>query len=712
MITANPQLDFTARQPSLWYLAEGAAWFPCIGNPEGVIPANKRALAASDDGNLYYKTTDLVSTGWVALGAGGGGGTVTSVGLTAPADLFVSPVVGSPVTTTGTLALALASQTANRVFASPDAVPGTPTFRALVANDIPSLNFSKITAGIVPVGQGGTGQNLGAVAAGQVLIGASLGVFTVAQMVPGNANEIPYNGGGGLFAASNEFLFDPLTASLQIGKLAGNSGKLQLFGSAGNSVVLGVNAPAAQTILFPDALPSDSTRFLKVASIVGTTTQLEYAVPSASVSFANPSALVGLSTVNGAATTAMRSDAAPPLSQAIAPTWTQDHFWSGASANRIAVGLNANTNPVFRVNTNIASQATGIEIIGRAAGAGVTVQALSSGSIENLVLAGKGSTSNVTLPGGNAYNEPGVQLGAFAGFGFHQNAGGGWAQWRANNCAVAAGAFALLANCPVAWGPSTVTPIDNPSGQDTAFYRAGTAGVIRVAGGALSVMTAAGKVGAAQNGFTAQGFIHSEPDNSSFPAYYANLPSGSTQNIFTGNLNNSARIAVTSTGKIQNNQNGVAAVRTVGQYICDVTDRNNSGTSQTDLFTRALEANLLGTNTDSLLARFSINFAANANPKQVTCEFGSETVFDTGAQAFNGEQAWLEVLIARVSSTVQKVVAKWQDSTGLLASVGPTVTYTDTTQDLTTIITLKTTGDGGATNDITNKLGLIVINPA
>lgn len=45
---------------------------------------------------------------------------------------------------------------------------------------------------------------------------------------------------------------------------------------------------------------------------------------------ANPSASVGLAAVNGSATTWMRSDGAPALSQAIAPTWTATHIWSAA----------------------------------------------------------------------------------------------------------------------------------------------------------------------------------------------------------------------------------------------------------------------------------------------------------------------------------------------------------------------------------------------
>jgi hypothetical protein len=43
---------------------------------------------------------------------------------------------------------------------------------------------------------------------------------------------------------------------------------------------------------------------------------------------ANPTGTIGLTTVNGVASTAMRSDAAPALSQAITPTWTGVHNFS------------------------------------------------------------------------------------------------------------------------------------------------------------------------------------------------------------------------------------------------------------------------------------------------------------------------------------------------------------------------------------------------
>lgn len=69
-------------------------------------------------------------------GGGGGSGTVTSVGLTAPAEFTVA---GSPVTTTGTLAIMKATQSANRVWAGPTSGSAAqPAFRALVAADLPA----------------------------------------------------------------------------------------------------------------------------------------------------------------------------------------------------------------------------------------------------------------------------------------------------------------------------------------------------------------------------------------------------------------------------------------------------------------------------------------------------------------------------------------------------------------------------------------------
>ena len=74
----------------------------------------------------------------------GVGGTVTSVSVTAPGIFSVS---GSPITSSGTIALTLATETANTVFAGPTTgSAATPTFRALVAADIPNLSSIQPTA--------------------------------------------------------------------------------------------------------------------------------------------------------------------------------------------------------------------------------------------------------------------------------------------------------------------------------------------------------------------------------------------------------------------------------------------------------------------------------------------------------------------------------------------------------------------------------------
>lgn len=114
----------------------------------------------------------------------------------------------------------------------------------------------------------------------------------------------------------------------------------------------------------------------------------DYTAPPAG---ANPTGTVGLSAVNGSATTFLRSDGAPALSQAIAPTWTAAHIWQVSSANAVSIGPNGDTNPVLRVVTNVSSAATGISITGNAAGSSVTLTVLSSGTNESLLLVPKGA---------------------------------------------------------------------------------------------------------------------------------------------------------------------------------------------------------------------------------------------------------------------------------------------------------------------------------
>lgn len=92
------------------------------------IPANGSATWTDSKGWTVYDSTGTALT-TVA-------GVVTSVGLALPAIFTVS---GSPVTTTGTLTAALATQAANLVFAGPvSGAAAAPTFRAQVLADMPA----------------------------------------------------------------------------------------------------------------------------------------------------------------------------------------------------------------------------------------------------------------------------------------------------------------------------------------------------------------------------------------------------------------------------------------------------------------------------------------------------------------------------------------------------------------------------------------------
>lgn len=72
-------------------------------------------------------------------------GTVTSVGLALPGDVF--NIAGSPVTTSGTLNATFKPQFANLFLASPNGISGLPSFRSFVNNDLPLSGVSPGTFG-------------------------------------------------------------------------------------------------------------------------------------------------------------------------------------------------------------------------------------------------------------------------------------------------------------------------------------------------------------------------------------------------------------------------------------------------------------------------------------------------------------------------------------------------------------------------------------
>jgi hypothetical protein len=159
-ITSSGNIDLSLN-------SEGANTFFAAPSGGAGVPSF-RAIATADLPNVIFKTTPTQCVGQFSTGIDASGnancvsaGSVTSVGLSAP-SVFV--VGGSPVTSSGTLALTLASEPGNTVWAGPAAGGSSaPTFRALVANDIPATINSDTTgsaatvSGTIAIANGGTG---------------------------------------------------------------------------------------------------------------------------------------------------------------------------------------------------------------------------------------------------------------------------------------------------------------------------------------------------------------------------------------------------------------------------------------------------------------------------------------------------------------------------------------------------------------------------
>lgn len=145
---------------------------------------------------VYIDLTAAAAGVATNLVASGGTGTVTSVGGTGTVSGLT---LTGTVTTTGNLTLGgtlavtasnFASQTANTILAAPTGTAGVPTFRAIVAADIPTLNQNTTgtaanVTGTVAFANGGTGAT-----ARQDAMDALAGATTSGSYLRGNGTDV------------------------------------------------------------------------------------------------------------------------------------------------------------------------------------------------------------------------------------------------------------------------------------------------------------------------------------------------------------------------------------------------------------------------------------------------------------------------------------------------------------------------------------------
>lgn len=317
--------------------------------------------------------TYLRGDGTCATPPGTGGGTVNSVALAAPTVFSVS---GSPVTNTGTLTLAFATgQTANEFLATPNGSTGAVGLRVITTADLPAIPLTTGVTGTLPTGNGGTGEagtftgvrkantasaDTSAVAAD--VYGLWSGTCSSATFLRGDGSCAAPAAGGTVTSVGLSWTGSGITVG---GTPVTTSGTLALSGTL-NATTGGTGEAGTITGVIKGNATSAMTAAV-AADVYGlwsgtcsSTTFLRgdgsCATPGGA-SGANPSALVGLTTVNGTATTYMRSDASPGLDLSISPTVTGT--WSFTNAT--------NSSTIFRTST--AADFAQVEIAGAATSA-------------------------------------------------------------------------------------------------------------------------------------------------------------------------------------------------------------------------------------------------------------------------------------------------------------------------------------------------------
>jgi hypothetical protein len=159
-----------------------------ITNP---VSAGDYFLRLSRDGSSVF-TSEALTASTFRSAIGAGVGSVTSVGGTGTVSgLTLTGTVTSSgnLTLGGTLSVAASnfgSQTANTFLAAPNGSAGTPTFRAIVAADVPTLNQNTTgtaanVTGTVAIANGGTGATTAAnarIGLGATTVGANLFTLT------------------------------------------------------------------------------------------------------------------------------------------------------------------------------------------------------------------------------------------------------------------------------------------------------------------------------------------------------------------------------------------------------------------------------------------------------------------------------------------------------------------------------------------------------
>jgi hypothetical protein len=175
------------------------------------------------------------------------------------------------------------------------------------------------------------------------------------------------------------------------------------------------------------------------------------------VSFANPTASVGLTAVNGVATSAMRSDAAPALDVTIAPTWSGLHTFSQRITNTSTTSGSAATG-AYTYGTLSYSDSNNLAVLQS------TVNAYNQLIVQNTNV-GAAASADLTISNNN-----GTATTFYGNFGMNSS---GWAGTAGTSTLSAPNVVYLTATSgDLAIGTTTANPIRfvTGGGSDAAIF--------------------------------------------------------------------------------------------------------------------------------------------------------------------------------------------------------------------------------------------------
>ncbi len=352
--------------------------------PSAVASSAGQALTSDGSGNLSWTTPNS--------------GSVTSVALSAPSFLSVS---GSPITSSGTLSMSLATQTQNTIFAAPNGSTGAPVFRALAGADLPNPSSSTL---------GGI-ESIASVSHQWINSISTSGVPSLSQPaftdLTGTAT-VAQGGTGTTSLTSNGIL------------LGGGTGAISATATGTSGQVLTSNGTSAPTF---QALPSSVSSVgasAPLASSGGTTPTISLTgtIPVANGGTGSGTALTPGGVLYGSSATASGSSAAGSAGNVLisngtsAPSWTAtpsftsisapSHLLTGATSGTLTMNVPA-TVTSYSLKWPSAVASSGQALTSDASG-NLSWTTLSNGTTSVGALDGQTANSNgLTISGTSIY---------------------------------------------------------------------------------------------------------------------------------------------------------------------------------------------------------------------------------------------------------------------------------------------------------------------